>query len=433
MQQTSSQLADTSAAMDSTSGNQPLPPSSSNSNIPYLGSKISLISKAKIRYEGILYTIDPQESTVALAKVRSYGTENRLAEHFVPPRSEVYEYIIFRATDIEDLQVSEPPRPTCLHETIRARQQLTRQQQQEDLDPAIVQHAPVAPPAVAAARIQNYSMGNARRRPSFEDLDFEPGFRPPGVPPLSYINRPFRRRGSNMMMSPFGGRGRFRGGSRRSISSTMNTGLKFDGDFDFEKANEEYNRLAEAMQTKMNVSTVDEAINEEPGDHQSDSPPGNKDSRHYDKAKSFFDTISCEALEREKGNDSKIRKSWQEEKQQNAETFGAVYGGNRFGYGPQGPMMNQQRFGRRGSRTFNVGPPRYRRFNDQAMYGGPVDSRFRYHHQQTGHEMMPHSGGNWNNPGGYYMGGGGQGQFRRYNSGNDHRPVYRRNSPAVYG
>jgi len=74
--------------------------------VPYIGSKISLISNSEIRYEGILYTINTQESTIALQSVKTFGTEGRKMPE-IPPSSEVYDFIIFRGQDIKDLSVLE--------------------------------------------------------------------------------------------------------------------------------------------------------------------------------------------------------------------------------------------------------------------------------------------------------------------------------------
>lgn len=44
------------------------------------------------------------------SKVRSFGTEDRPTDRPAPPREEIYEYIIFRGSDIKDITVCEPPK-----------------------------------------------------------------------------------------------------------------------------------------------------------------------------------------------------------------------------------------------------------------------------------------------------------------------------------
>ncbi|KAG1472634.1 hypothetical protein G6F56_001421 [Rhizopus delemar] len=81
----------------------------------YIGSKISLISLSDIRYVGILHSINAQDSTVGLKQVRSFGTEGRKGkmDEEISPSENVFDYVVFRGSDIKDLQVFEaPPKPT---------------------------------------------------------------------------------------------------------------------------------------------------------------------------------------------------------------------------------------------------------------------------------------------------------------------------------
>lgn len=78
------------------------------------------------------------------------------------------------------------------------------------------------------------------------------------------------------------------------------------------------------FQVNGEIEKKDDSGNETGADHEAE----NEGDAGYDKNKSFFDNISCEAVERSKGKTQ--RTDWRQERKINSETFG-YSGFNRRG------------------------------------------------------------------------------------------------------
>ncbi|KAL9231344.1 hypothetical protein vseg_006583 [Gypsophila vaccaria] len=166
----------------------------------YLGSLISLTSKSEIRYEGILFNIDTDEASIGLRNVRSFGTEGRRKDGpQVPAIDKVYEYIVFRGSDIKDLQVKSSPPPVQTAPSVHndpaiIQSHYTPPTAPSSLPPAPAPAAPVSSPAPAQApalATQTQIGGSLS--------DFGSQIPQPGMPRTAYHNStPMYQPGGNM-------------------------------------------------------------------------------------------------------------------------------------------------------------------------------------------------------------------------------------------
>ncbi|CAL2028136.1 unnamed protein product [Caenorhabditis brenneri] len=296
---------------------------------PYIGSKISLISKLDIRYEGILYTVDTADSTIALAKVRSFGTEKRPTANPVAARDDVYEYIIFKASDIKDLIVCDTPKMANIGGGL-------------PYDPAIISVSSRSAPASNSDGAPAASAGSSRAGTPSRNSPLAQAVSQPHRGNRGGYQQNFQgNRGFNNYRGGFGGGYNNQRGHNNYGVPRVNhrEKLKFESDFDFEKANEKFQEVLTDNFDKMTLEEKEQPKVED-----------KKEGGFYDKKTSFFDNISCESLEKAEGKTG--RPDWKKERETNQETFGhnAVRSLNyRRGFGGRG------RGGNRGFGGYNNG------------------------------------------------------------------------------
>lgn len=254
----------------------------------YIGSVLSLISKQEIRYVGTLIMVNPQDQTLVLQNVRSYGSEGRRGggSEEVPGSTKLYQSIIFRASELKDFVV-------------------TKESSSEFKDPAILS----AESRAAAGKEAEKAESPAREvRAGHEVHEVHEGEEkkayaesrePQEYHPYSYrYSRgysPRRARGSPT-------RGHRPLAGEYAVSSDPSSQAlkdKFKDDFDFEGMNKRF-------------------LDEQPEDEKAPQSP---ESEKYNKGKSFYDTLSNSLKEKNTtGGDTGF--DYVKQRKIDAETFG---------------------------------------------------------------------------------------------------------------
>jgi protein LSM14 len=243
-----------------------------------LGSRISLISQQDIRYDGILFSINAAESSIVLRDVSCLGTEERVTDPalIVGSNPIVLAFVSFPGYEIKDLYVHEgndvPPAPTPVQTTNQSAQvKETPPVQQKQNKPKPVKEVKKDVPQVQKA---------------------------PPKPPQPPVAAAGQGKNNNVGTGEHLLKMRTKGVAATSdMPSTSN-------DFDFQASLSTFDKAA--VLTKV----------------ANDSAVQNKNNLNKYKKDDFFDSLSCDVLDREEGR--KTRLNHQEERSLNQDTFGAI-------------------------------------------------------------------------------------------------------------
>lgn len=270
----------------------------------YIGSKISLISNSDIRYEGILYSINSEDSTIALENVKSFGTEDRTPTNgrVVAANNNVFEYVVFRGSDVKDLTILENPNLK------------KERKEDEDIynDPAIL-NASNKKPVTEEKKKKTFgtsspTKGHSKKASysSSKEVDKEPN-------KYDYTKEQQNNKKPHSSKK----------NSAKNLEKPKTRDLE---EFDFSEANAKFDKT-ELVKDFNNIE-ISDSIEKKP-------------IKSYKKTDSFFDNISSDVRDRNIKDNKNIQHSIQKytSNKTNLETFGEAYvntNKNRFHRGGRG-------------------------------------------------------------------------------------------------
>jgi len=270
----------------------------STTQIPKIGTSLNVYTLRQIRYQGKLVSINPETRSLTLESVRSFGTEDRVQDRdqIVRGQPQVYDRVEFNAENIFNIK--------CAYRGI------------ED-DPAVL-NQPVVTSRETIRNVQSPQYNRVYHNNNRANQNHDPHMY------HSQQTRQNRQRfGRNFYGNPQGARNersvRGRDGQFR-VTGTARVAPEFLADFDFAKANEDFNKEPDVVAAGEKTDETKEKDQVDEGLTQFENTV-EEPKIAYTGNESFFDGLSIG------GNFNTNRNK---ESAKNLQTFGRVFPSQRY-------------------------------------------------------------------------------------------------------